>query len=106
MSVPVSNYTVVSEVRARRAAEAYRVAERLGRSQRKSSEWRRLCQADRDRRDFYAFAELLDRRDNVEDATFEEIRPERERDHRVRAAYLMGAITAGSLCLLIGGLLF
>ncbi|WP_312821380.1 hypothetical protein [Brevundimonas sp.] len=82
------------------------MAERLGRSQRKSSEWRRLCQADRDRRDFHAFVDFLDRNEKVEDAEFEDIRPEREHDHLIRAAYLMGAITAGSLCLLIGGLLF
>lgn len=87
--------------------EAYRVAERLGRPQHRGSEWRTLCQADRDRRDFHAFADFLDRRARIEDAEFTPMtRPERESDHRVREAYFLGAIAVGSFCLLVGGLLF
>lgn len=104
MSVPVSNYTAVPEVSAKRAAEAYRVAERLGRSARHSTEWRKLCKADQARKDFYGFADLLDRREEVEDADFEPVETAEERDLRIRSAYFMGAITVGSVCLLIGGL--
>lgn len=78
------------------------MAERLGRPPR--SEWRRLCKADQARKDFHAFADLLDGR-RPQDADFEEIHPEKERDHRVRSAYLMGAIMAGSFCMVVGALL-
>lgn len=106
MSDPVSHYTQGPEIRARRVTEAYRTAERLGRPARGRSEWTRLCKADQARRDFYKFADFLDRRQVIEDAEFEEIHPEREHDHRIRSAYLLGAITAGSFCLLLGGLFF
>ncbi|MHC3127126.1 hypothetical protein OB03_07395 [Brevundimonas sp. GN22] len=104
MSVPVSNYTAVSEARAQRAAEAYRAAERLGRPHRQATEWRRLCKADQARRDFYGFADLLDRKDDVEDAEFEPLDDFETADQEIRSAYFMGAIAVGSACLLLGGL--
>lgn len=86
-----------------RAAAAYRAAERLGRSSRRSTEWQRLCDADRTRHSLRPFSDLYpDETVEVEEAEFQDVPAPDGADYQVRSAYLIGAVLAGSLCMVIG----
>ena len=99
MTRPVS-HGPVRDTRAPRATNAYRIAERLDRPQRYSSEWRQLCRADRTRQSLYAFQDLFEDEEAENDALDQGVvKPE---DDRVRSAYFLGAVAVGTLCLLLG----
>ncbi|WP_297800616.1 hypothetical protein [uncultured Brevundimonas sp.] len=95
----------MSEAKARRATEAYRIAERLGRSGMMESEWRRICSADYTRRSFHAFPEFLRTEDDIEDAVVEQIRPDNDNAYMTRALYLLSAVAVGTFSLIAGSLL-
>ena len=76
------------------------MADRLGRPQRQTSEWRRLCKADKTRQSFYAFEDMFEK----DDAAFEDnetplVQPDTD---QVRIAYFVAAVAAGTLSLLVG----
>lgn len=79
------------------------MAERLGRPQRKTTEWRQLCRADRTRQSLYAFQDIFEDDDAENDAIERGvIQPD---DDKVRSAYFLGAVAVGTLCLLCGAFL-
>lgn len=99
MTLSVPHVKSAASNEARRASEAYRMAERLGRTQRYSSEWRRLCRADRTRQSLYAFRDVFD-----DEAAKDELEPRiiKPENDGVRSAYFLSAVAAGTLCLLLG----
>lgn len=86
-----------------RATEAYRTAERLGRSTRRSSEWQRLCAADRTRNSLKPFGDFARDQDETDDTDFYSVSGPNTHEHHVRMAYLLGAVAAGTACLFLGG---
>lgn len=102
MSVPVHTKYSDAAQKASRATAAYRAAERLGQSSRRRSEWQHLCDADLKRRNFHAFYDFLGESDNDQDEEVTEISGPDSSDQRIRSAYLLSAIAAGSLCLFLG----
>lgn len=92
---------------ASRATDAYRVAERLGRSSRRFTEWQRLCDADRTRRSARPFSDLLtDENLDTDDADFHDVLRPDGHDHKIRSAYLLAAVLAGTFCMLLGAFFF
>ena len=88
-----------------RAAEAYRTADRLGRASRRSVEWQLLCQADHERRALKPFAEVFaDDLDQIDDAEFVDAPDPDSEEHMVRSAYLLAAVTVGTVFMLLGSI--
>lgn len=84
------------------------MASRLTRRHTPVREWEKLCLADRERRTLRPFADLFAPEmddDNIIDAEFVEVPDPSDVDHQVRAAYLLVAVMAGTLCMVLGGLL-
>jgi hypothetical protein len=89
-----------------RAAEAYRRADRLGRASRRSVEWQRLCKADHERRAMMPFGDVFaDDLDKIEDAEFVDVPDADSEEHMIRSAYLLAAVTAGTLCMILGSVI-
>lgn len=99
MTVPLHHVTPVSEVEARRATEAYRLAERLGNTS-QFSEWRRLCKADYTRRSLEALQEILpaEKPDREESSDWASVA--QDDDQAKHALYWAGALAAG-ICSLV-----
>lgn len=103
MSVPVHIPQAAQKMESSRAAAAYRAAERLGRSSRRSSEWQRLCDADRTRSSVRPFSDLFsDDSYEIEDTDFYDVPEPDGIDHKVRSAYLLAAVLAGTFCMVVG----
>jgi len=79
----------------------------LGRSSRPFTEWQRLCDAGRTRRSMRSFRELWNEENaETEDAEFHDaLRPDGH-DHKIRSAYLLAAVLAGTFCMALGAFYF